>query len=79
MFKQIFELFKANSLYEQALTECHEMLAMVKEIIGEPIKIEFSNDINENDHYELSPYRYTPKPAKKIVGMFSCMYNYRIP
>ena len=45
-----------------------ELLAMVKEIIGEPIKIEFSNDINENDHYELSPYRYTPKPAKKIVA-----------
>ena len=26
MFKQIFELFQSNSLYEQALSECHEML-----------------------------------------------------
>ena len=26
MFKQIFEIFKSDSLYEQALTECHEML-----------------------------------------------------
>jgi len=26
MFKQIFEIFKSNSLYEQALVECHEML-----------------------------------------------------
>ena len=26
MFKQIFQLFKADSLYEQALIECHEML-----------------------------------------------------
>ena len=26
MFKQIFEIFKSNSLYEQALSECHEML-----------------------------------------------------
>jgi len=26
MFKQIFEIFKSNSLYEQALEECHEML-----------------------------------------------------
>jgi len=26
MFKQIFELFKSNSLYEQAISECHEML-----------------------------------------------------
>ena len=26
MFKQIFEIFKSDSLYEQALSECHEML-----------------------------------------------------
>ena len=26
MFKQIFKIFKSDSLYEQALTECHEML-----------------------------------------------------
>ncbi|MFQ6610238.1 MAG: PhoU domain-containing protein [Fidelibacterota bacterium] len=26
MFKQIFELFKSNSLYDKALKECHEML-----------------------------------------------------
>jgi phosphate uptake regulator len=26
MFKQIFEIFKSDSLYEQALKECHEML-----------------------------------------------------
>ncbi len=26
MFKQIYQLFQSNSLYEQALTECHEML-----------------------------------------------------
>ena len=26
MFKQIFEIFKSDSLYEQALIECHEML-----------------------------------------------------
>ena len=28
MFKQIFEIFKSDSLYEQALSECHEMLAI---------------------------------------------------
>ena len=26
MFKQIFEIFKSDSLYDQALNECHEML-----------------------------------------------------
>ena len=37
MFKQIFEIFKSDSLYEQALVECHEMLdidlAMFRESI----------------------------------------------
>jgi UDP-glucose 4-epimerase len=46
-----------------------ELLTMIKEIIGKPIEIKFSDkNINKNDHYELSPYRYTPKTAKKIVS-----------
>ena len=46
-----------------------ELLTMIKEIIGKPIEIVFDDkNINENDHYELSPYRYTPKTAKKIVS-----------
>ena len=32
MFKQIFELFKSDSLYEQALNECHDMLDIVKAV-----------------------------------------------
>ena len=38
MFKQIFELFKSDSLYEQANTECHEMLEIVREMFNESIK-----------------------------------------
>ena len=38
MFKQIFELFKSDSLYEQALNECHEMLEIVREMFNESIK-----------------------------------------
>ena len=38
MFKQIFELFKADSLQEQALTECYEMLEIVREMYNESIK-----------------------------------------
>ena len=46
-----------------------ELLTMIKEIIGKPIEIVFDDkNINENDHYELSPYRYIPKTAKKIVS-----------
>ena len=37
MFKQIFEIFKSDSLYEQALTECHEMLEIVREMFNESI------------------------------------------
>ena len=33
MFKQIFEIFKSDSLYEQALSECHEMLAIDKTML----------------------------------------------
>tara|TARA_B110000438_G_scaffold274309_1_gene294386 strand:+ start:240 stop:905 length:666 start_codon:yes stop_codon:yes gene_type:complete len=38
MFKQIFELFKSDSLYEQALGECHEMLEIVREMFNESIQ-----------------------------------------
>ena len=38
MFKQIFELFKSDSLYEQALTECHEMLEIDREMFNESVK-----------------------------------------
>ena len=37
MFKQIFEIFKSDSLYEQALTECHEMLEIVRQMFNESI------------------------------------------
>ena len=37
MFKQIFELFKSDSLYEQALDECHEMLEIVREMFNESV------------------------------------------
>ena len=38
MFKQIFELFKSDSLYNQALLECHEMLDIDKQMFNESIK-----------------------------------------
>ena len=49
MFKQIFEIFKSDSLYEQALGECHEMLdidlTMFKESI-QSLRKSDSADIN---------------------------------
>ena len=47
MFKEIFDLFKADSLYEQALTECYEMLGMVKEMFNESVKTLRKSDTAE--------------------------------
>ena len=38
MFKQIFNIFKSDSLYEQALSECHEMLDIDLTMYKESIK-----------------------------------------
>ena len=38
MLKQIFELFKSDSLYEQALKECHDMLDIDKKMFNESVK-----------------------------------------
>ena len=38
MFKQIFELFQSDSLYEQALMECHEMLEIDRQMFNESVK-----------------------------------------
>ena len=47
MFKQIFELFKSDSLQEQALTECYEMLEIVREMYNESIKTLRHSDTTE--------------------------------
>ena len=48
MFKQIFEIFKSNSLHEQALTECHEMLEIVRQMFNESI-----NSLRNSDTAEI--------------------------
>ena len=47
MFKQIFEIFKSDSLYEEALLECHEMLEIDREMFNESIKSLRSSDTAE--------------------------------
>ena len=39
MFKQIFNLFKSDSLYKQALEECHEMLDIDLRMFQESINV----------------------------------------
>ena len=48
MFKQIFEIFKSDSLYEQALNECHEMLEIVREMFNES-----TNSLRHSDVAEI--------------------------
>ena len=49
MFKQIFELFKSDSLYEQAHDECHEMLEIVREMFNES-----TNTLRKTDTADIS-------------------------
>lgn len=46
-----------------------EMLSMIKEVSGKDIALEFakSEDAYTAAHYGLTPYRYTPKQARKLV------------
>ena len=49
MFKQIFEIFKSDSLYEQALSECHEMLDIDLAMFKESIK-----SLRDSDSAEIN-------------------------
>ena len=49
MFKQIFEIFKSDSLYEQALSECHEMLDIDLQMFKASIK-----SLRESDTAEIN-------------------------
>ena len=47
MFKEIFEMFKGDSLYIQALDECHEMLEIDREMFTQSIKALRTSDSAE--------------------------------
>ena len=49
MFKKIFEIFKSDSLYEQALSECHEMLDIDLTMFKESIK-----SLRESDSTDIN-------------------------
>jgi UDP-glucose 4-epimerase len=45
----------------------NELIDMIFEISGLPQKVEFSGANTINEHYEMTPYRFTPKKAKKLI------------
>lgn len=60
-----------------------DMLFMIKEILGKDIKIEFSN-LENLDHYNITPYSYVPKIGQKLVshyyqdmgqGLLECLHE----
>ena len=44
-----------------------ELISMIFEIAGCDPDVKFNGDKETNDHYIMTPYRYTPKKAKKLV------------
>lgn len=60
-----------------------EMVMMIKEILGNDIKVQFSDD-KSPDHYEYTPYSFVPKIGKKLVnhlyldigqGLLECLHE----
>ena len=44
-----------------------ELAEMIFEIAGKQVNITFSEGERSEEHYHMTPYRYTPKQAKKLV------------
>jgi len=44
-----------------------ELISMIFEIVGCEENITYGKSENNNDHYVMTPYRYTPRKAKKLV------------
>ena len=44
-----------------------EFLKMISEILNNKVKIKYVKQVNEG-HYEITPYSFNPKIAKKIIS-----------
>ena len=44
-----------------------ELLRMIQEILGGKVDITFNPEQRNPEHYEMTPYRFTPRGARKIV------------
>jgi UDP-glucose 4-epimerase len=45
----------------------NELLRMIQEIMGGKVEIEFNPEQRDPEHYEMTPYRFTPRVARKMV------------
>jgi UDP-glucose 4-epimerase len=44
-----------------------ELLHMIREILGGKVELDFNPETRDPEHYTLTPYRFTPREARKIV------------
>lgn len=63
--------------------KARDMMAMIREMLGEDIIIEFSGE-RSTDHYALTPYSFAPKIGEKLVnhcyldmgqGLLECLHE----
>jgi len=57
----------AITITGQRLIRVDDLFSILFEIVGRTKEVNYMGDINVTDHYGHTPYRYTPKQAKKIV------------
>jgi UDP-glucose 4-epimerase len=58
---------QAITVTGQQVLNSKELINMIFEIAGIERKVEFMNPQQGSDHYITTPYRYTPKKAKKLI------------
>jgi UDP-glucose 4-epimerase len=57
----------AITITGQQLIRVDDLFSILFEIVGRTRDVNYMGEINVTDHYGYTPYRYTPKQAKKIV------------
>ena len=45
----------------------HELVEMIFEISGQEANVKFCPSARSKEHYQATPYRYTPRQAKKLI------------
>ena len=58
---------RAITITGQQLIRVDDLFTVLFEIAGRPRSVQYHGDSSAPNHYGHTPYRYTPKPAKKLV------------
>jgi UDP-glucose 4-epimerase len=58
---------KALMITGNQLIKAQDLFELIFEILGKKLNVKYLKESNSSDHYGNTPYRYSPKSAKKIV------------